>query len=218
MFIQNISSQIQTWVDTWLPWLGTISVIPGEIFQCADSVWLYLSESYEKLFKILLTLPWGGWEVNIWQNIGAWVWSYAWKTWVALQFKSLIAWTNTSISSDADEITVSTVVPEMVQYQVDFNDNAVEYITVGDASLFRAFLIDYVLDSLGYHEVWYMYITHNWVITEMSHEYSWTPSVTDEVLYSTDILWSDLRLKLESINVWSGLKFRYTVKGIDIPA
>lgn len=50
---------------------------------------------------------WSAWEINNWTNLGWGEFLFAQKNWVNLEFKSLIAWSNITLSSTNDEITIN---------------------------------------------------------------------------------------------------------------
>ena len=122
--IRNISAETQIWIDTLIPDIGEIDVASGAVFPCTDDQWVYYVENYNKLFETVFNPWWASWEANFWNNLWAWEWVYSTKTWVTLNFKSLIAGSWISISSNADEITItntnsSWILPETLPITID---------------------------------------------------------------------------------------------------
>jgi len=216
MFIRNKSADTQTGIDTGLIGFSSISVVPWYVFQCDDDVWTCLVQWYSDIFEIVLALTGLWWEANTGSNLWWWEWVFESKSWVVLQFKSITAWANISLSSSWTELEISSTNTAPVQHQVDFNDNSTEYVVLGAIATYRSFIIEYTLEWNGMYEVGYMYIIHDWTNVDMDHEYAGNPDVVDDMAYSVDINSWNVRLVLQSINVWGSLKFRYTVKYIDI--
>jgi len=107
MFIQNISAETQESVETFIYWIWKIDVPAWEIFQCEYAQAERLCSVYKDKFRPITSLGWGGGEVNTASNLWAGEWLFSTKVWVDLRFKSLVAWTNVALSSDANSVTIN---------------------------------------------------------------------------------------------------------------
>lgn len=100
----------------------------------------------------------------------------------------------------------------------DINDNATEAIVVGDSDEDRRVSIEYTLDLpiSNKAQTGRIIIVQDSDGVDVDHHYSFEAPELDEVIFTTDISGTDIRLLIQCISLGENPTFLYRLKSIPV--
>ncbi len=128
-WIRNKSTELQIWIDTDIPDIGEINVLPWDMFPCEDDRGVFLVNAYDDIFETVYSIGGWTWDITNASNVGTGAQVFRDKTWSILNFRSFLAGAWISVTQVGDEITITNTwaspipnetLPITVNGQLDF--------------------------------------------------------------------------------------------------
>jgi hypothetical protein len=113
------------------------------------------------------------------------------------------------------KVTDQSTAPE---YQTTLIDDTTTNIIVGSAAADRMVWMEYVLQTSTAFQTGSFRVIHDGAGgTDPMHEYNFTGTEIDSVVFTTDVNAGNIRINVQCISVGEDPKLRYTLRTIDLP-